>query len=105
MALKVTQIKYRLDGTAEVQIATNMSEDDKYTWIECMDGNPYYTGWDFDETGMQVDFDASLCYSIEQFKDQKEYLAALKSDIRGAFRVTLAKNVVMVENLEKRRGE
>ncbi len=68
-----------LNGTANVFIETDLTEDGIYRWIDrnYID-REYFTGWDLTDTGFMINFDMSLDCNRDCFKSNEEYISYMK---------------------------
>jgi len=67
------------NGTADVFIDTNLTEDGINRWIDrnCVD-RPYFTGWDLTDTGFMINFDMSLDCNRDCFNSNDTYISYMK---------------------------
>ena len=79
----LTKATIDTDGTAELFIDTNLTEDGIYRWIErnyC--DRIYFTGWDLTDSGFMINFDISLDCNSDSFNSKDEYIAYMKQSIK-----------------------
>lgn len=71
------------DGTANLFIDTNFTEDGIYSWINTFYvDRPYFTGWDLTDTGFMINFDLSLDCNRQSFKTDEQYISYMKKSIK-----------------------
>ena len=84
------------DGTADIYIDTNLTENGKYRWIEnhYVD-KPYFTGWDVTNNGFMINFDMSLDCNADSFKTLEKYQSYMKQAISELVPVDWTCNVLV----------
>lgn len=81
--INLTKADIDTDGTADLYIETNLSQDGIYRWIErkYVD-RPYFTGWDLTDAGFMINFDMSLDCNRDSFKTDNEYKSYMRQAIK-----------------------
>lgn len=81
--INLVKVNIDNDGTADVFIETNLTEDGIYRWIDRnFVDRPYFTGWDLTENGFMINFDMSLDCNRDFFKSNDEYIRHMKSSMK-----------------------
>ena len=80
----LTYVRMDSDGTADLFIKTNMSEDQIYNWIENNYVNrDYFTGWDLTDSGFYINFDVSHhWFQANQLRSAKKFVDYIKKFIK-----------------------
>jgi len=84
------------DGTADIFVDTNLTENGKYRWIEThYVDKPYFTGWDITDNGFMINFDMSYWANVDCFKTEKQYQSYMKQAIKEFVPVDWTRNVLV----------
>lgn len=83
MSFYISNIVVARNGTAEIFVTTDMSEDSIYNWIDrCYVDRHYFTGWDLNDNGFMLNFDISLDCDVSAFATEEKYQSYIEKSIK-----------------------